>query len=149
MSSPRYAGFWVRFIADLIDTTLLTVASWLLELMILGVVYWLGKRAAPFSDAFNPFWLQIFNGVLYLALAFPYYTWAHYRYGTTLGKKPFGVTVVSEADRLPISLKQAILRTLGYVVSYAPFGAGFIMAAFHPQKRALHDLIAGTVSIAK
>jgi uncharacterized RDD family membrane protein YckC len=150
---PRYAGFWIRLIADLIDTTLLTVASWFLELMILGVVYWvgtwMGRYSAPFQDAFNPFMLQVFNGVLYLVVAFPYYTWGHYRYGTTLGKKPFQVYVVNHSNHLPISLKQSMIRSFAYAISYLPFVAGFLMAAFHPEKRALHDLIAGTVSISK
>jgi uncharacterized RDD family membrane protein YckC len=148
-STSRWAGFWIRFIANLIDTGLLTVASWFLELMILGAVYWLGSHQKSFQDAFNPFMLQVFNGVLYLVLAFPYYTWGHYRYGTTLGKRPFRIYVVSMSDLLPITKKQAIVRTLSYVLSYLPFCAGFIMVAFQPEKRALHDFIAGTVSISK
>jgi uncharacterized RDD family membrane protein YckC len=153
MNSPqrptRYAGFWIRLIADLIDTTVLTVASWFAELMILGIVYWVGHYAQPFQDAFNALWLQIANAVIYTIFAVVYYTWGHYRYGTTLGKKPFRIYVVSESTRQPISMKQSILRTVGYLVSYIPVGAGFLMAAFHPEKRALHDLIAGTVSISK
>lgn len=145
----RYAGFWVRFIADLIDSTLLTVASWFLELVLLGAVYWLGHFAAPFQDAFNPFMLQILNLALYATLAFGYYTWGHYRYGTTFGKRPFRVYVVTEKNRLPITMKQSVIRSVGYAVSYLPLAAGFLMAAFHPEKRALHDILAGTVSITK
>jgi uncharacterized RDD family membrane protein YckC len=148
-TQTRYAGFWIRLVADLIDTLILTVASWFLELMILGVVYWLGSFGKPFADAFNPFFLQIFNGVLYVLLALPYYTWGHYRYGTTLGKRPLQVYVVTASQGLPISLKQSWIRCFGYVLSYLPFCAGFIMAAFHPEKRALHDLLAGTVSVQK
>src|SRR6185312_9975503 len=102
-------GFWIRLLADLIDTTVLTVASWFVELMILGLVYWIGRYTQPFQDAFNALWLQIFNAVL----AAPYYTWGHYRYGTTLGKKPFRIYVVQESNRLPITMKQSILRSIG------------------------------------
>lgn len=144
-----YAGFWVRFIADLIDSTLLTVASWLLELVLLGPIYWLGHSATSFQDAFNPLMLQVVNLGLYGALAFAYYTWGHYRFGTTFGKKVFRVYVVAEKTRMPLTLKQSILRTAGYIFSYLPLGAGFLMAAFHPEKRGLHDMIAGTVSISK
>ena len=149
MTERKYAGFWIRFIANLIDTGLLTVASWFLELMILGVVYWVGSREKSFQDAFNPFMLQVFNGVLYVLLAFPYYSWGHYRYGTTLGKKPFRIYVVCMSNFLPITWKQSVIRTLAYTLSYLPFGAGFLMAAFQSEKRALHDLLAGTVSISK
>lgn len=145
MNERHYAGFWVRFLADIIDNLILTVASWLLELMILGVVYWLGSHEKSFQDAFNSLMLQVLNGALCLFLAFPYYTWGHYRYGTTLGKRPFRIYVVSNTDFLPITLKQSIIRTLGYALSYIPFGAGFLMVAFQPEKRGLHDLVAGTV----
>ena len=37
----RYAGFWLRFVANIIDSDLLNVASWVIELMILGAIYWL------------------------------------------------------------------------------------------------------------
>jgi uncharacterized RDD family membrane protein YckC len=145
----RYAGFWIRLVADIIDTLILSVAAWFLELMLLGLVYFVGRYNKPFNDAFNPFFLQVFNGVLYLLLAIPYFVWGHYRYGTTLGKRPFRIYVVSHSNHLPISLFQSWMRCFGYLVSYLPFGVGFIMAAFQPEKRALHDLMAGTVSISK
>jgi uncharacterized RDD family membrane protein YckC len=155
-TQTRYAGFWIRLIADLIDTALLTVVSWFLELMILGLIYWSGLLAtykghavAGFNDAFNPFFLQVFNGILYALIAIPYYVWGHCRYGTTYGKLPFRIYVVNSADLMPISLKQSWIRCVGYIVSYLPFCAGFVMAAYHPRKRALHDLLAGTVSIRK
>ncbi len=153
-----YAGFWIRFLADFIDSTLLTLLSWIAELAILGAIYWgeiLLKHApsgvAPysFSDAFNPFLLQLVNVGIYAALALPYYVWGHYRYGTTLGKRPLRIYVVSQKGHEQISLKQSIARCLGYVLSYLLFCTGFLMAMFHPEKRGLHDLIAGTVSIRK
>lgn len=154
----KYAGFWVRLNAEGVDSTLLTIGATVLELMILGVVYWMGGVKGPLEDAFNPAMLQILNLALYALLAFPYYTWGHYRYGTTLGKR-YGISlltlgrysapvyVVSASDGLPITLKQAIIRSLGYVLSYIPLMAGFFMAAFHPKKQCLHDLMAGTVSV--
>jgi uncharacterized RDD family membrane protein YckC len=152
-TQTRYAGFWIRLVADVIDTLLLTVAAWFLELMFLGVVYFVGSYTGqyhkPFNDAFNPFFLQIFNGVLYMLLAIPYFVWGHYRYGTTIGKRPFRIYVVSHDNYLPISLIQSWIRCGGYIVSYLPFGVGYLMAAFQPEKRALHDLMAGTVSIMK
>jgi uncharacterized RDD family membrane protein YckC len=50
---------------------------------------------------------------------------------------------------MPISMKQSVIRSIGYAISYLPLAAGYLMAAFHPEKRALHDLLAGTVSISK
>ena len=157
MPEVKYAGFWVRLVADLIDSTILNVLAWLVELMILGAVYWgmvlvksrSGVAVGPFSDAFNSFWMQIFNVVIYLVLAAPYYIYGHFRYGTTPGKWPFKIFVVSHDGFKPVTFKQSYLRFAAYLLSYLPFGTGFLMAAYHPEKRALHDLLAGTVSIRK
>ena len=136
----------------MIDSTVLTVASWLLEFMILGAIYWTGVllhffNTEGFLDVFNPFQLQVINLGAYALVAAPYYVIGHYRYGTTLGKKPLGIYVVDNATLGPITLKQSWIRCAGYIVSYLPFAAGYLMAAFHPEKRALHDWMAGTVSI--
>lgn len=151
----RYAGFWVRFIANLLDVLLLTVVSWVLEYALLGVFYGIlvlvnrssGVPVPTFSQAFNPLFEQLFSAGLYACLAFPYYVWGHFRWGTTLGKLPFGIRVVSFPDHGPIGFWQANLRCVAYALSYLPMAAGFLMAAFHPQKRCLHDLLAGTCSI--
>jgi uncharacterized RDD family membrane protein YckC len=145
----RYAGFWIRLVADIIDTAILTFVSWLLELTIIGAVYWVAREPMPFADFLSPLMKQVMDAILYLAVALPYYVIGHYRYGTTLGKYPFGIYVVSAKTRSGITLTQSWIRCLSYALSYLPFCAGFIMAALHPEKRALHDLIAGTISIRK
>ncbi len=153
--SVRYAGFWIRLIADIIDSLVLTALSWLLEYILLGMVYgvWAlymkmhAQLAPPFSDAFNPFYLQIVNVGLYFCLAFPYYVWGHFYWGTTLGKRPFNIYVVSADTLGPITIKQSMVRFFSYLISYLPFCAGFLMAAIHPKKQGLHELVAGTVSV--
>jgi uncharacterized RDD family membrane protein YckC len=151
----RFAGFWIRFVANVIDGMLLTLGAWLLEVVLTGAFYLVwsklkaqgGESVPPYSDAFNQFWLQIFNMGLYLCLAFPYYVIGHFKWGTTLGKRPFRIYVVDAKDLKPISMSQSVKRFCSYLLSYVVFAAGYVMAAFHPQKRALHDLIAGTVSV--
>lgn len=156
----RYAGFWIRFAAHFIDSVLLNVASLLLEVVVLGFFYLirLGLRSAQggvvpsFTEAFDPFLVQALSVGFYFSLALPYFVWGHFRYGTTLGKKLFHIYVVSVSDparAAPITINQSLIRFFAYALSYLPFMAGFVMAAFHPEKRALHDLIAGTVSIRK
>jgi hypothetical protein len=39
---------------------------------------------------------------------------------------------------------QAVLRPAGYVLSWLPLGFGFVLAAFPPSKRALHDRLTDT-----
>ncbi len=128
--------------------------SFLLEAAVLGVFYlfWSAAQSEPVPsiwDAFDPFMMQILNTGLYFCLSFPYFVIGHQRWGTTLGKRLFRVYVVNQTDLGPLTLGQSVSRYLGYFVSALPLAAGYTMAAFHPEKRALHDLIAGTVSIRK
>lgn len=148
----KYAGFWVRLIAEIIDSVLLTIASYALVYAVIGVYYWVGVlyfggQGEGFHQSISGFWFQVLDMIFYMALAFPYYVWFHYKKGTTLGKVLLNIYVVNDKNFKPITLKQSVIRCLGYVVSGLPFLCGYIMAAFHPEKKALHDLIAGTVSV--
>ncbi|OXC77321.1 hypothetical protein BSU04_17455 [Caballeronia sordidicola] len=48
-----------------------------------------------------------------------------------------------------MTVTQAGLRTLGYLLSFATCGAGFLWVLFNPRKQALHDRIANTIVIDK
>jgi len=63
--------------------------------------------------------------------------------GQTLGKLATGVRVVN-VDGSPLTFGTALLRYLGYFLSFLPFGLGFVVAGLRKDKRALHDLLAGT-----
>ncbi len=153
----RYAGFWRRSVAHLIDFVLTNGACWAIEEGLFRAmygVYWLVAHyhhspLKPYDDAFDPMLEQVVSVIVFLAVAVPYYVWGTYRYGTTLGKKPLKIRVVRMSDGGPITLRQSGVRFVSYILSYATLGCGFLMAAFHPQKRCLHDLIAGTVSVIK
>jgi uncharacterized RDD family membrane protein YckC len=65
----------------------------------------------------------------------------------TLGKWVAGLRI-ERRDGEPLSFARALLRHLvGYPLTLLTFGVGFLLAAFHPQGRALHDLLAGTVVV--
>jgi uncharacterized RDD family membrane protein YckC len=72
-----------------------------------------------------------------------YYIVGHWRWGQTVGKMLLRVRVV-QVDGAPISLGQSLLRFIGYFVSYLTLLLGYLLAGFRSDKRALHDLIAGT-----
>lgn len=153
----RYAGFWRRAAAHVIDFVLTNGASWLVEQLLFGAmygVYYLIARTEhsvlkPYATAFDPILEQGVSVLVYSAIALPYYIWTTYRFGMTPGKRCLDIRVVNAADGAPITLRQSVIRCLGYTVSYAALGCGFLMAAFHPRKQALHDLFAGTVSVIK
>jgi len=67
--------------------------------------------------------------------------------GRTLGKWVAGLRI-ERRDGEPLSFARALLRHLvGYPLTLLTLGVGFLFAAFHPQGRSLHDLLAGTVVV--
>lgn len=143
----KYAGFGIRLAAHLIDFAITELAALLLTYAALGVVFVFAGMHGSVSDAVGPVAAQVILGIAETAITVPYYVIGHFRFGTTLGKFPFGIYVVDAKTLKPISLKQSWVRCFAYVISYLPLLCGFLMAAFQPRKQALHDLIAGTVSV--
>lgn len=139
----RPAGFWIRAVAVLIDgivVGLIQLAMFFAARIVFG-----GRASIVASVAAQAF-------VLVLVAIYPIVF--HWRWGQTLGKMALDIRVVSAAPTatLPgwlidgggLTLGCATLRQLGTVLSSALFGIGYVMAGVREDKRALHDLIAGT-----
>ena len=121
----RYGGFWIRFVAKLVDGLLLTVVSGMLMFV------------AGFGRTFLPLRLAgLFIGIAYE-------TFFIGNFGATLGKMVFGLKVVRSTGE-KVSYGRAFGRYWAYFVSGIIFSIGYIMAAFDSQKRALHDRICDT-----
>lgn len=143
----RYAGFWVRALASLVDDVIVMVASLALTILGLYVVYQATKPAATFSEAFTGGFIQTVNLAAMTFISIPYYVGFHWRFGWTPGKRLFGIRVIRELDDGSLSLGRSSARYFSQILSAIPFGAGYLMAAMNPKKKALHDAIAGTISI--
>ena len=72
-----------------------------------------------------------------------YTTTLHTLAGQTIGKSLVGVRVVA-SDGARLTVGPALLRYLACYISAATFGFGFLVAGLRRDKRALHDLIAGS-----
>jgi uncharacterized RDD family membrane protein YckC len=68
-------------------------------------------------------------------------------WGTSPGKRALHLRIVDADTGEPMTVRQAGLRTLGYLLSFATCGAGFLWVLFNQRKQALHDRIANTVVI--
>jgi len=68
-------------------------------------------------------------------------------WGTSPGKRATRIRIVDADTGRPMTVKQAMLRTLGYLLNFAICGAGFLWVLFNPRKQALHDRLANTVVI--
>jgi uncharacterized RDD family membrane protein YckC len=71
------------------------------------------------------------------------YLVAFTRGGQTLGKMFAGIRVVSASSR-PLDLGHSILRTVVWAALLLPAGLGLVTACFGPERRGLHDRLAGT-----
>jgi uncharacterized RDD family membrane protein YckC len=116
-----YAGFWLRFVAYIIDGILLGIISIILVFV------------TPYSIYS---WLM---GVITLVYYIGCWTW----WGQTPGKMAMGVKIVTSEGK-PISLGRAIVRYFGYIVSGIILYIGYFMIGWDSKKQGLHDKIAGT-----
>ena len=134
MNAARPAGFWIRVVALVIDLVLFGLVQFSLKLV--AMRGW-GLDAADASI------FELTITAFTAAFALLYVTLLHATTGQTLGKLLVGARVVLvDGERVPIGA--ALLRSLAYVVSLATFGVGYLMAGLRHDKRALHDLLAGT-----
>jgi uncharacterized RDD family membrane protein YckC len=82
--------------------------------------------------------VAVLSGWLYAAL------WESGRGRATLGKRAMGIKV-TDLQGQRISFLKATGRHFGKVVSALPCFVGFIIAAAHPKRQAVHDVLAGTL----
>ena len=130
----RPAGFWIRAVAFAIDAVVCLVVQMsftALGRVMLGVRGGDGAAAGPTAFVFT------------VIFAAAYWTTLHMVAGQTLGKSIVGVRVVG-TDGALLTFGPAFLRYLASGLSMAIVGFGFLMAGLRRDKRALHDLIAGS-----
>jgi uncharacterized RDD family membrane protein YckC len=143
----QYAGFWIRAVASIIDDVIVMVVALGLTVLALYAIFQVTHPAATFGEAFTGGFIQTVNFAAMSFISIPYYIGFHWRFGWTPGKRIFRIRVIREIDDGALSLGRSTARYFAQILSALPFGAGYLMAVFNHKKKALHDSIAGTVSI--
>lgn len=136
------ADFGRRFVAGLVDAVFVLSGQ---ALMIAPVAYYWWSRDLPRTPGdvpFLPIALSVALVTLAVLLGALYHVYFWGVRGTSPGKELLELQVEAEDGRWPIGLGQAGLRLLGYLLSAASFGIGFLMIAAGGD--GLHDRIAGT-----
>jgi uncharacterized RDD family membrane protein YckC/Tfp pilus assembly major pilin PilA len=138
----RYAGFWRRVAASVIDS--LVQFALAVVLVLLVVISGGMSDSAEESTAV---------GVLYYVgswlLGWLYFAWMHSSaWQATLGKRALGIKVVS-LDGARITFARATGRYFGYLLSGLLLGIGYLMAAFTKRKQALHDKMSSTLVVSR
>ena len=117
----QYAGFWIRFVSEIVDSLVLLIPGFIANIalpVLGGTVLW----------------------IIYKSLCLANWN------GQTVGKKVCNIKVVDESLG-PLTPGQAFGRTCGEIVSGIILCIGYIMAAFDERKQSLHDKMAGTLHI--
>lgn len=131
---PEPAGFWRRAAAVGIDWVAILVARACFR--VAARALWGGA-----TDS-SPVLLAAF-GAFKVAFAVAYVVLFHWVWGQTFGKMALSIRVV-RVSGAPLSLGASIGRGLAFLLSVATLGLGFAVALVRADRRALHDLIAGT-----
>lgn len=149
----KYAGFWLRFVAYLIDTALVTIFE-LITLIPFFIL--LGYTSLKFSTS-SPTDLETMQlvgsliGTYLLALLLIIAAnWLYHalmessKLQATLGKRALGL-IVTDLQGNRLSFGRATGRFFAKFLSGLLFCIGYIIAGFTEKKQALHDFIAETL----
>jgi uncharacterized RDD family membrane protein YckC len=146
---PRahFAGFWIRLLARMIDGFILSIPTIVLvvPLMIMLGLATRPGRLMPLGSAVLPavVMMQAVMILIGTAVGATYETFFVATRGATPGKMALGLKIV-RADGSPVSAGLAFGRYLAHLLSGYLLGIGYLMAAFDPEKQALHDRICQT-----
>jgi uncharacterized RDD family membrane protein YckC len=154
---PAYAGFWLRFLAYIIDNIVLGVIFGvvaLLAIAAIGVDYF-RAMIQGLQDGNGEFPVALVSAILIAALLSAVVSWIYHawmessQYQGTLGKMALGL-IVTDLNDQPVTFGRATGRFFAKIITgLIPLGIGYIMAGFTEKKQALHDMIASCLVLRK
>jgi uncharacterized RDD family membrane protein YckC len=154
VASPavKYGGFWLRFVAFIIDAIVLGVIGFIVTIPFMASLpFGAMMRGRPMG----PEELAPFVGAIgRVALIRFVINWLYFAllqssaWQATLGKKALGMEVTDlQGNR--ISFGRASGRFFAKILSAMILFIGFFMIGFTEKKQGLHDMLAGTLVVRK
>jgi len=132
-----YAGFWIRFLAFLLD---MIVVGSLHRILVYPLLRWLN---IPLEETGILSVAAIYTAIV----MYGYFVILTKLFGQTLGKMVFGLKVIHESET-KLTWGTVIFRELiGKFISETIFFLGFITIAFSGKKKGWHDYFADTIVI--
>jgi uncharacterized RDD family membrane protein YckC len=158
ITAVPYAGFWIRFVASLIDGLILGIPFLLVVIVLMFFLGGFGlmmHRNAVDPQATAALAGPLILGLLLGGLFFMGLEWLYFagmessERQATFGKAAMALRVTDLEGRR-MSFGHATGRFFSKIISgMIPLAIGYIMAGFTAKKQALHDMIAGTLVLRK
>ena len=133
----KYVGFWKRTVAVLVDTFLIILVTLPILIWVYGIEYLNNEHME--KGSFDFIINYVFPTIAVILL------WKYYQ--ATPGKMIFKATIVDARTGGKPSLRQLIIRYLGYIISTIPLCLGIFWVAFDKKKQGFHDKLANTVVV--
>lgn len=133
----KYAGFWMRVAANIIDTIWLTVIMYGPLFLVYGF-----DLLEPEGSAYLILYIfvqWVLPAIIVIAL------WMKYQ--ATPGKLVCGIKVVNAKTFQKASVYGYTGRYLAYFISMIPLFLGFLWVGWDKKKRGFHDMLSRTVVI--
>jgi uncharacterized RDD family membrane protein YckC len=144
VTESPYGGFWMRFVAMILDRLLIGVVTAPFSLAIMFSVMKAGE-AVTMPETGQMIVAIIGIGMLALLAQWLYFAvMESSERQATFGKQIMGLKVTG-LDGQRLTFARASGRFFAKIVSGLTLAIGFIIAAFTEKKQALHDMIAGTL----
>lgn len=131
----EYAGFWIRFLAHIIDSLIMTPIF-----VVLGVIA--AMTGVPLEESS----VGILDLVV-LVLTFVFYIGCWVKFAGTPGKRILKLKILDADTGENLTAGKALIRYLMYLVSYLLLCIGLIWAAFDKKKQGWHDKVANSVVV--
>lgn len=126
------ASLWRRLAAAVYDSLLMAGIIMIATAVVLPLVP--GNEVKP-----GALWFQAWL----ISVCFAFFGFSWVRGGQTLGMRAWRLKLRNQQAQ-DINWTTAAIRYIGCWLTWLPAGLGMLMCLFDPQRRALHDILAGT-----
>jgi uncharacterized RDD family membrane protein YckC len=154
-----YAGFWLRFVAYIIDCIMIYVIQSFVFIPVLGLLgITFASNMSHVENMSDAEAIGMVGGIMAIIGATFLLTtiistlyWGlmeSSKYQATVGKLALGLKV-TDMEGKNLDLQKALIRNVCKYISGMILFIGYIMAGFTDKKQGLHDIIAGTLVVKK